>query len=91
VSRVGRIRKLVQAGRWHLVEHAIVQAEEEGFDTTDVEHVLLSGTIRRQWPRRGTFEVIGESFDGRPLGVVCRITVTGRLRVVTVYEDRPLN
>jgi hypothetical protein len=27
--------------------------------------------------------------DGRPLGVVCRITNTRKVRVITAYEDRP--
>lgn len=35
------------------------------------------------------YEIVGVSLDGRPIGIVCRITGTGKVRVITVYEDKP--
>ena len=61
----------------------------EGFDIYDVEHGILTGRIRRTWPKEGKYEVAGSALDGRPIGAVCRITQTGKVRVITVYEDEP--
>lgn len=52
-------------------------------------HGILSGKIRRTWPREGKYEVVGISLDRRPIGIICRITGTGKVRVITVYEDKP--
>ena len=35
------------------------------------------------------YEVVGISLDRRPIDIVCRITGTGKVRVITVYEDKP--
>jgi len=56
----------------------------------DVEHGILTGGIRRTWPRQGKYEVVvGQALDGRPIGVVCRITSTRKVRVIPVYGDQP--
>lgn len=62
---------------------------QKGSTSIDVEAGLLTGKIRRVWPREGKYEVIGSALDGRPMGVVCRITQGGKVRVITVYEDQP--
>jgi hypothetical protein len=61
----------------------------EGFDIFDVEHGVLTGKVRRTWPREGKYEVVGRALDRRPIGIVCRITTAGKVRVITVYEDQP--
>ena len=89
MSKIGQIRALVRNGLYYLTEHADDEALDDGFDIYDVEYVLLNGHIRRTWPREGTYEIVGLSLDHRPLGIVCRITKMRKVRVITVYEDRP--
>ena len=84
-----QIQALVRNGIYYLTEHAYDEAVEEGFDIYDVESSILTGKIRKTWPREGKFEVVGATLDGRRMGAVCRITQTNKLRVITVYEDRP--
>lgn len=84
-----QIRALVRSGLYYLTEHADKEATADGFDIYDVEYGVLSGKVRRTWPREGKHEVVGLALDGRQIGVVCRITQTGKLRVITVYEDKP--
>ncbi|MBI3537715.1 MAG: DUF4258 domain-containing protein [Chloroflexi bacterium] len=72
-----------------MTEHADDEAAAEEFDIYDVEHAILAGRVRRTWPREGTYEVVGSALDNRRIGVVCRITVGGKVRVITVYEDNP--
>lgn len=89
MSKIGQIKALVRNGLFYLTEHADDEAGIDGFDIYDVEHGILSGKIRRTWPREGKHEIIGASLDGRPIGIVCRITGGGKVRVITVYEDKP--
>ncbi|MBI1742376.1 DUF4258 domain-containing protein [Candidatus Acetothermia bacterium] len=72
-----------------MTEHADSEASADGFSIFDMECAMLTGKIRRMWPRTGKYEIVGSSSDGRALGIVCRITDTGKVRVITVYEDKP--
>ena len=89
LSKVGQIQALVRNGLYYLTEHAHDEAVADGLDVYDVEQGILTGKIRRTWPKDGKCEVDGLSLDGRRIGVVCRITQGGKVRVITVYEDRP--
>jgi hypothetical protein len=90
LSTVKQIQALVRNGLYYLTEHAYVEAGEDGFDIYDVEHGILTGRIRKRWRREGKYEIVGSALDGRPIGIVCRITMSGKARVITVYEDKPL-
>lgn len=89
MSKIGRVRELVRNGLYYLTEHADDEAVAEGFDIYDIEYGILAGRIRRTWPREGKYEVVGSALDRRPIGIVCRITQTGKVRVITIYEDKP--
>jgi len=89
LSKIKRIQELVRNGLYYLTEHADDEATADDLDIYDVEYGILTGRIRRTWPREGKFEVIGSALDGRAIGIVCRVTQTGKVRVITVYEDRP--
>jgi hypothetical protein len=89
VGRIDQIQVLVRYGLYYLTEHADDEAAIDGFDVYDVEHGILNGRIRRTWPKDDKYEVLGSALDGRPIGIVCRITLTGKVRVITVYEDQP--
>ena len=88
MSRITQIQALVRNELYYLTEHAYEEAMSEDFDVYDVEHGILTGNIRRTWPKQGKYEVIGVALDGRQIGAVCRITRTRKVRVITVYEDR---
>lgn len=89
MGRIDQIQALVRYGLYYLTEHADDEAAIDGFDIYDVEHGILTGRIRRTWPKYEKYEVLGSALDGRSIGVVCRITLTGKVRVITVYEDQP--
>lgn len=89
MSKIGQIRALVRNCLYYLTEHADDEAIADGFDIYDVEYGIMNDKIRRTWPREGKYEVVGFSLDGRHIGIVCRITGTGKVRVITVYEDKP--
>ena len=89
MSRITEIQALVRNGLYYLTEHADDEAMREGFDIYDIENGILTGKVRKTWPKEGKFEVIGKSLDGRAIGAVCRITAGGKVRVITVYHDQP--
>lgn len=89
MSKIGQIRALVRNGLYYLTEHADDEAIADGFDIYDLECVILNGKIKRTWPKENKYEVIGLALDGRQMGIVCRITDTGKVRIITVYEDKP--
>ena len=89
MGRIDQIQALVRYGLYYLTEHADDEAAIDVFDVYDVEHGILNGRIRRTWPKDDKYEVLGSALDGRPIGIVCRVTLTGKVRVITVYEDQP--
>lgn len=89
MSKISQIRALVRDGLYYLTEHADDEATADSFDIYDVEYGILTGKIRKTWPREGKYEVVGSALDGRNIGIVCRTTMTGKVRIITVYEDRP--
>ncbi len=89
MSKIKRIQALVRNGMYYLTEHAYDEAGEDGFDIYDVEQGILTGRIRKSWRQQAKYEVIGSALDQRPIGIVCGITLSGKVRVITVYEDKP--
>lgn|GEM_PF-216729 len=89
LSRIKQIQALVRNGLYYLTEHADEEAVTDGFDIYDVEQGILTGNIRKIWPKEGKYEVVGSALDGRRIGIVCRLTPGGKVRVITVYEDKP--
>lgn len=87
MSRIAQIQALVGSGLYYLTEHADDEAAADGFDIYDVEQGILTGKIRRTWPKED--KCVGSALDGRRIGIVCRITQAGKVRVITVYEDKP--
>ncbi len=88
MTKIAQIQSLVRNGLYYLTEHAVEEAATDGFDIYDVEQGILTSKIRRTWPREGKYEVVGCALDGRYIGIICRITLAGKVRVITVYEDR---
>lgn len=89
MSKIAEIQALVRNGLYYLTEHADDEAMEDGFDIYDIENGILSGKIRKTWPKEGKFEIVGKSLDGRMIGAICRQTQGGKVRVITVYENQP--
>lgn len=88
MSKIRQIQALVRNGLYYLTEHADNEAIADGFDIYDVEYGILTAKIRRTWPKEGKYEVVGSALDGRSIGIICRITMSGKIRVITVYEDK---
>ena len=89
MSKITQIQYLIRYGLYYLTEHADEEAIIDELDIYDVENGFLTGKVRRTWPKKGKYEVIGNALDGRIIGIVCRLTLSGKVCVITVYEDNP--
>lgn len=87
MSKIKQIQELVRNGLYYLIEHACEEAAADDFDIYDIEQGILTGKIRKRWSRKAKYEVVGLSLDGRPIGIVCRITLSGKVRIITVHEQ----
>ena len=55
---------------------------------TDIKNAIATGRIRRKFkqdPRGVRYEIVGEAIDGREIGIICRIKVTGKLLYNGIY------
>jgi hypothetical protein len=83
------IQSQVRNGLYYLTEHADAEVMEDDFDIYDVERGILTGRIRKAWKQEKKYELIGTALDGRRIGIICRITASGKIQIITGYEDHP--
>lgn len=86
-----RIRELVRRHRYVMTTHADEEADEDGINILDIEHVLLTGSIVERQKDRETLEwkyvVYGRTLDGHGVSVVVKFGLIGSLYILTVYEE----
>jgi hypothetical protein len=83
-----QIRQAVRDGYYDLTGHALEEMEDDDLVTGDVEHIILTGSLRQKMtkdPRGSRYVVDGRARNGRKAEVVCRFVPSGRLRIITVY------
>ncbi len=87
-SSIAAIRRKIAFGHYELTSHAKEEMEADGFSVLDVKSAVYSGRIvatQRHARGRRKFVVTGRAGDGRSLSLVCRMTQSGRVRVITVF------
>jgi hypothetical protein len=85
-----RIKSAVREGRYEVTEHAVEEAEADGFGPLDVVSAVLKGDFVKRFARdpRGTrYKIRGPAEDGRIMYLVCRFTECREVRIVTVYAE----
>ena len=87
---ITRIKTAVRDGHYEVTEHAIQEAEVDGFGPLDLRNAVLEGQLVKKMTRdpRGTRYIIsGPALDERRLFLVCRFTELMELRIITVYAE----
>lgn len=86
-----QFRQKVRTRQYVVTGHADEEMDEDGLSIFDVESAVLTGTIIEQQRDRQTAErkyvVRGETVDGRIVGVVGKLSPTGRLVIITAYRE----
>jgi len=87
-SRIGVFRQKVALGRYELTGHAKDEMEQDGLTILDVKAAIYSGTIvqtQRHGRSRRKDVIHGYGAKKQGVGLVCRLTETGVLRIITVF------
>ncbi len=87
-SRISLYRRKIALGHYELTDHAKIEMEQDGFTIADVKAAIYNGRIvgvQRHGGRRKDI-VKGRALDGRYMHVVCRLTETQLLRIITVFS-----
>jgi len=86
-----RFRDHVRRGDYLLTIHADEEMDADELTGFDVEAAILNGQVverqRDHATREVKYVVRGKGLDGQWIGVVAKISPTGRMAVLTVYSD----
>ena len=84
------MREKVQARRYIVTLHAAEEMDDDGFSIFDVEHAILTGSIQERQKDRDTgeskYRLVGHALDNRRIEIVAKLSVTGKLVIITAYE-----
>jgi hypothetical protein len=88
-ARIGNFRRKIALGLYELTGHAKEEMENDGFTIGDCKAAIYSGrvvTAQRHGYGKLKYGLRGKALDGRTMQVICRLTESGRLRIITVFE-----
>ena len=89
-SRINEFRRKVALGRYELTAHAKNEMEEDGFSIRDVKSAIYGGRIvrsQRHGAGRRKYVVSGPAEDGRAVRLICWLTESGQLRIITIFAE----
>jgi len=90
LAKISDLGRKVALGLYELSSHSKIEMQADGFNIEDVKNGIYSGRIiaRQRDPLTSTkFCVSGKAKDGRKIGIICRLTDLGYLRIITVFEE----
>ena len=79
----------IRVRRYVITLHAEDEMNDDGLTIYDVERCILTGTILERQKDRVTAEwkyrIRGKAIDGSEVEVIAKLSLTGRLVILTVY------
>ena len=88
---ISHIKSKVTQGKYEISLHAVKERYAEGVLIEDIEEAILSGEILEDYPGDpgGPSCLILGFSGGRPVHIVCGMTTTEWVRIITVYRPQP--
>ena len=91
-SRIHKqFKEAVRLRNYVVTVHAVEEMDDDGFTIFDVEHCILFGEIIERQKEQKTAEwkylLLGGTFQERGISVVAKISVTGKMVIITVYAS----
>lgn len=88
-----RFRDRIQSRDYVVTLHGEEEMDEDGLSVFDLESAVVTGKIverqRDRVTREWKYVVNGNGLDGGAVGVVGKLSITGRLVIITVYRVQP--
>ena len=85
-----RMREAVKHRHYIVTLHAVEEMDDDDFSIFDVENCIMRGEIAGRQKENRTSEwkylVQGATFNERGICVVAKMSITGKLVIITVYE-----
>ena len=86
-----RFREKIRRREYVMSVHAEEEMDNDGLTILDIESSVLTGRIverqRDLRTREWKYVVLGAGIDGDPVGIVCKLSPTGRLAIITTYRE----
>jgi len=86
-----RIREKIRRREYVVTVHAEEEMDDDALSVLDVERAVLVGRIverqRDARTREWKYIVRGQDLDGNAVGVVGKLSSTGRLVIITTYRE----
>ena len=87
---IEKIRQKILAGNYEFaLPHFFEEMANDKLIFADIEWAIAEGRIARRFTKDypGTrYEIVGDSTDGRKIGVICRLKENGKVLFITTYE-----
>ncbi|MGB8508403.1 MAG: DUF4258 domain-containing protein [Pyrinomonadaceae bacterium] len=87
-----QMRERVRALHYVMTIHAEEEMDGDGLTIFDVEHVIVTGQIveRQEDAETGEWKYLvrGRSIEGDSAVVVSKLSLTGKLVIITVYVEQ---
>ena len=84
-----RIQEKIRTRRYVMTLHAEEEMDDDELSIFDVERCILTGEIIERQKDRDTEEwkyvIEGQSIAGDMVGIVTKLSITGKLIIMTVY------
>lgn len=90
MAKISDLGRKIALGLYEVSSHAKIEMQADNFSIEDVKRGVYSGRIikrQRDALTSTKYCVSGKSTDGRGIGIVCRITELGYLRIIAVFEE----
>ena len=84
-----RIQQKIRTRQYVMTLHAEEEMDDDELSVFDVERCILTGEIIERQKDRDTEEwkyvIEGQSIAGNKVGIVTKLSITGKLIIITVY------
>jgi hypothetical protein len=85
------MRERIRTRQYVMTLHAEEEMNDDAFTIFDVERAILTGQITERQADQNIGEwkyvVLGKSVHGHQLGLVGKLSITGKLVIITVYRE----
>ena len=85
-----RMQEAIRNLQYIMTLHAEEEMDDDNLSIFDIEHIILSGKIIERQKDQNTkawkYLIKGESFSNNLAIVVAKLSITGKLVIITVYK-----
>ena len=84
------IREKIKINQYIMTLHAEEEMDNDVLSILDIEKCILNGTIieRHKESKTGEWKytVVGKTDSGHKVGIIVKISITGKLVIITIYK-----